>query len=542
VGKHKIDSLTKLYQQLPSIVEELSSDPQLTVAAAANLSYTFVQGGYQIDSRRSYALQARNCRWAAMNIGEECLMRKRAENASKKTLRGGEMVTDRWRLAQPPQVLFCCLFLMALIAGFGIPAARAEEAPAAAAQNEQLPALLQPDSPDYRTPRAGEGFRTNVFGREITVQPSDRRSNTSMDVGAAVYTPGADNRAVIPFGSIYLWRRPNDETLLRADVVGVYNDVFFAHAPAYLKPFEWVLTFDSYTLPIAQYELVDGKSVKSEELNWGYVRPGFGLGYRRDVSPGHPDNMLAVDLTIEPGFLYFAKGSDTAGNYVVPEDTFELREHLQLRWDAFERNLLSLPHQGFAAGADLIQGNRFNWKNWGVDGSQSADGGRDYLSFAGYFLAAGGVPGVDSDRSRLIGSLHGGVGNNLDRFSAPRLGGGVQTLGEEYGSTWRPILPGSIIQEYFPKHYLVAACEYRWEALFFTYLSLDASVGWLDRLRQIGSDISSKNDVVSSLGARLTTGFFFDTRMQLAYNYNFSEIRDGHYGGDEIVLHFSRNF
>jgi hypothetical protein len=425
--------------------------------------------------------------------------------------------------------------------GFGISAARAEEAPLAATQDEQL-SVLQPDSPDYRTPRAGEGFRTNVFGREITVQPSDRRLVTATDLGVAFYTPGADNSGVIPFGDIYLWRRPNDETLLRADIVGVYNDIFFSHALDYRRPFEWVVTFNSYTLPFAQYELVDGESVKSEELLWGYVRTGFGLGCRWDVSPGHPDNMLAVDLTIEPGFLYFAKGSDTAGNFVVPENTFELREHLQLRWDAFERNLLSLPHQGFAAGADLIQGNRFDWNNWGVNGSQSADGGRNYLSFAGYLLAAGGVPGVDSDRYRLVGSLHGGIGNNLDRFSAPRVGGGVQTMGEEYGSAWRPILPGSIIQEYFPKHYLVAAGEYRWEALFFTYLSLDASVGWLDRLRQIGSDISSKNDVVSSLGARLTTGFFFDTRMQLAYNYNFSEIRDGHYGGDEIVLHFSRNF
>lgn len=113
-------------------------------------------------------------------------------------------------------------------------------------------------------------------------------------------------------------------------------------------------------------------------------------------------------------------------------------------------------------------------------------------------------------------------------------------MGEEYGSTWRPILPGAVIQEFFPKHYLVAVGEYRWEALFFTYLSLDASVSWLDRMRQAGTETISKNDVFSSLGARVTTGFFFDTRMQLAYNYNFSVIRHGQYGGHEVVLHFSR--
>jgi len=44
------------------------------------------------------------------------------------------------------------------------------------------------------------------------------------------------------------------------------------------------------------------------------------------------------------------------------------------------------------------------------------------------------------------------------------------------------------------------------------------------------------------LSARLTTGFFLDSRMQLAYNYNFSEIRKDGRGGHEIVLHFSRDF
>jgi hypothetical protein len=539
VGEHKIDSLKKLTQRLPSILEQINSDSQLPIAAIAGPFSASEE--LRLSERFPKIMLASSQKLPpGYNKYRQRPPHDKGGVCTKTTLRS-ETMRNLWGPSRLLQVLFCCLFLISAIAEFGILPARAEEAAAPAVQDEQLP-MLQPDSPDYRTPRAGEGFRANVFGREITVQPNDRRSNTSMDVGAAFYTPGADNRGVIPFGSIYLWRRPNDQTLLRADVVGVYNDVFFARSPASLSPFEWVLTFDSYTLPFAQYELLDGESVKSEELYWGYVRPGFGLGYRRDVSPGHPDNMLAVDLTIEPGFLYFASASNTAHDYVVPESTFELREHLQIRWDAFERNLLSLPHQGFAAGADLIHGDRFDWKNWGVNGSQSADGGRDYLSFAGYILAAGGVPGVDSDRHRLLGSLHGGVGYNLDRFSAPRVGGGVQTMGEEYGSTWRPILPGSVIQEYFPKHYLVAAGEYRWEALFFTYLSLDASVGWLDRMRQIGTGISTKNDVFSSLGARLTTGFFFNTRMQLSYNYNFAEIRNGGYGGHEVVLHFSRDF
>ncbi len=410
---------------------------------------------------------------------------------------------------------------------------------------EQLPLLLHPDSPDYRTPREGEGFRAEVFGREITVNPRDGRSVSSIDIGLALYKPLPEDRQVVPFGALYLWRHSNDEDLFRAAIAGLYNDIFWAHASKTMEPFEMVATFNNYTLPFAQYELVDGRAAKSEELLWGYVRPGVGLGFRRTVSPGHQDNMMAIDATIEPGYLFFGKGSNTAGNFVVPENTFELREHLQLRWDALERNILSLPHEGFAFGCDLVHGNRSDWKNWGIDGSQLSNGGKDYLSFTGYIMKAGGVPGLDSDRHRLLAAVYGGTGYNLDRFSAPRIGGGDMPLGEEYGSTSDAVLPGAVIQEYFPKHYLFAVGEYRWEALFFTYLSLNGSAGWVDRLRQTGPDITdttSKDNFFSSVGARLTTGFFLDSRMQLAYNYNFSEIRKDGRGGHEIVLHFSRDF
>jgi hypothetical protein len=434
-------------------------------------------------------------------------------------------------------IFICGIFPIGSFSQLGT-AAWAEEHPSAASQDEQLP-LLQPGSPDYRTPLAGEGFRAKVFGKEITVHPRDRRSVSDWDLGAAVNLPTPDSKGIIPMGAIYLWRHPNDQTLFRGDLAGVYDDIFYSRAFSRTGSFEWVFTFDNYTVPIAQYELVEGESVKSEELLWGYVRPGFGIGYRRQVSPGHQDNMAAVDLTIEPGFLFFDDGSKTAADFVVPHNGFEIREHLQLRWDALDRNIMSLPHRGFAAGADLVHGNRTNWENWGVNGSQDAGSGRDYISFTGYLVAAGGVPGIRSERDRLVGSLYGGVGRHLDRFSAPRIGGGVAPMGEEYGSTWRPILPGSVIQEFFPDHYVIATAEYRRELLFFTYLSFDASLGWLDRLKQTDNGVISKNGVFPAVGAKLTTGFLFNTRLQLAYNYNFRVIRNGHHGGHEIVFHFS---
>ncbi len=257
-------------------------------------------------------------------------------------------------------------------------------------------------------------------------------------------------------------------------------------------------------------------------------------------------HVRVADLLLDgdPPQIHITHAKRHADRYVpiLPALADELRTHLQLRWDAFERNLLELPHQGFAAGGDLIYGRRTDWENWGLDGSESARNGRDYLLFTGYFLAAGPVPGVKSDRHRLIASIHAGIGHDLDRFSAQRVGGGFDPMGEEYEASSTPVLPGAVMHEFFPRHYLIATGEYRWEPVFFAYFGLDASVGRLDRLRQTGTETAWKNDVFTAVGARMTSGFLFNTRLELAYHYNFSVVRSGHEGGHEIILNVSRNF
>ncbi len=411
---------------------------------------------------------------------------------------------------------------------------------------------LQTDGGRYQTPLFGQGFRGNVFGREVTVAPFNTRSISSWDLGIDLAEPPPQDSELLPVGSLYFWRHPDSAHLLRAEVSGVYDDIFWARRLAVetskkpLPPggFEAVLTFNNFTLPLARAELVDGRALKSEELLWGYARAGLGVGYRRQVRPGNQDNMFAAGLMFEPGFLFFDRGPDTAGAFSVPENTLELRAHLQVRLDALKRNILKLAHDGYAAGADLVYGHRTDWRDWGTDGAEKAAHGRNYLSFAGYFLKAGDVPwATGSSRQRLIASLNGGVGYHLDRFSAPRVGGGPDPLGEEYGSTWIPVLPGASIWEFFPHHYIIFTGEYRFEPVFFTYLGLDAAAGWLDRLRNqnTGGGPVTKNDVMSSVGTRITTGFFFNTRLQIAYNYNFSVVRKGSYGGHELLIQLSGN-
>jgi hypothetical protein len=110
----------------------------------------------------------------------------------------------------------------------------------------------------------------------------------------------------------------------------------------------------------------------------------------------------------------------------VPDSTFELRVRWQLRLDQLTRNLLDLPHRGYALGADAVWGWRADSDAWGLPGTEfhSGDEGRDYVQATGYVFAIGDLPFVASERWRLFGSAHGGAGSGVDRFSAQRVGGG----------------------------------------------------------------------------------------------------------------------
>lgn len=425
------------------------------------------------------------------------------------------------------------LALAALTVLGGSAAARAE--PAA----ELLPPLREPGAP-YRTPRAGEGFHTQLFGDPIEITPRDRRSVTALQVGSAFTAPGPSGAEVIPYGALFLFRRPDPDHFLEAILIGIQNDVLFARSPRGFGPFEYLLTLETSTVPVARSDLVGGERLKEEQLLWGFVRGGLGLGYRTDVAPGAADNMFSAALLVQPGFFFFDDGSDTRDDFVVPRDTFELRARLRVTHDAFERNLLEMVHRGFGFGLDASIGHRARWDDWGVQAREKAGSTQTFASLLGYAKFAAGLPGA-SERHRLIGALHFTVGDDLDRFSAPRIGGGPD--GDEFKAIARPLIPGAVIEEFHPKHYVVALAEYRYELLFFTYLSLRTSLTWLDRDRLRAGTVRHENDWLPSLGARITTGFPFRLWLRLDYNYNFGVIRRGdELGGHEVVLALAREF
>ena len=414
---------------------------------------------------------------------------------------------------------------------------------------------IDESAPDYRTPRAGEGIRTRIFGRDVAVPARDRRSTSAWDLGIDSWYRWPEDARVLPFGSLYFWRRPSEASFLRATIVGLYDDITYAHALADESPFEAVLTFENDTVPSDSAEYVDGERIKRQELMQGEVRAGVGLGYRRQVQAGFggvrlldhvpphsPDNQLSLSARIEPALLYFDQGKDMVHAFRVPDDTLELRGHLQMRFDSLERNLLELAHRGLALGADAWQGWREDWGKWGIGKEESSKDRPRMLQ--GYGVIAGGIPGL-GEGHRVIGSVYAGVGSNLDRFSAPHIGGGPSD--DEFLELAQPIVPGAGIDEFWPDHYAVGIAEYRYELFFFTYLSARASVAQLDRDRFVVNRFDPgpthrQDDTLTSLGARLTTGFLFSTRLRLDYNYNFDVIRNDRHGANEFLFNVSRSF
>ena len=439
------------------------------------------------------------------------------------------MKNSRVLFRNPVFVVLCLTFFL-LSSVLGEDNKSAEES----AQLDQLP-YLTPEQADENTPLSGNGFRTHVLGDEVTVPAWNRRSFRAWQIGLQINLPAPDDRLILPFGALFWWERPeSNEHIFYGESVLVFNDIFFARRLEPSSSFEIVHTFNSYTIPVALDEVVDGQAINSEELLYGYVRPGIGVGYREQIGP-YNENMFAFDLIVEPGYLYFHSGSDTSVNFIKPQDTFEIRTRMELRLDQLARNVLNMAHEGYATGANFTYGHRASWDNWGTNGQESS-AGQNYINFNAYLVGGTKVPFVDSERHRLLGYLHAGIGHNLDRFSAERIGGGPNPKGDAYNEIWRPILPGASVWEYTPDNYAIAAAEYRWAATFFTYLSASGGLGTLNPLRQTATGTQRRQTLFPFLGAQVVTGFFGDTRLTLSYNHNWGVIRDGESGGNELML------
>jgi hypothetical protein len=342
-----------------------------------------------------------------------------------------------------------------------------------------------------------------------------------------------------------MWRNwENDNQRFRGTFSGVVNNLYYQRGLTSMSPWFAVLTFENVILPFGRAEYVEGQRIRDVELEWNYVFGGIGLGYRSSLFPWNQDNAFELALTYEPGFRWFDRTSKTAGNFIVPQDTYEGRTHLRVRVDMLERNLIELLHQGVAFGGDVFYGHRAQWRRWGGTefDTPDPDKERTYVSASIYAAMADRLPLLNNERHRLIATIYGGIGKNLDRFSTFRLPG--RPTGSEWEALSLPLIPGVAFNELFPRKYAIANLTYRYEALFFLYPYIRGTWAAVERprFRQDGS-INIQVDMLPALGTGVVSGAPWQSQIEVNYSYNFGMFRDRQgpeKGGHSLMVFWSK--
>ncbi|MEO8324342.1 MAG: hypothetical protein ABI618_00720 [Nitrospirota bacterium] len=323
----------------------------------------------------------------------------------------------------------------------------------------------------------------------------------------------------------------------------LFNDIQYQRGLTSTSPWFTVMTFENVVIPFGRYEYVEGQTIKGVELEWNYIFAGFGLEFRTSLFPWYQDNVFEFSLTYEPGYRWFDGSSKTSPDFIVPRNTYEGRVHARLRVDKLERNLMELLHQGFAFGGDVLYGHRANWQPWGGSefGTPDSDKERTYMSASMYAAMAEKMPWAN-EQHRLIVTVYGGIGHDLDRFSTFRLPG--RPTGYEWEALSRPLIPGVAFNELFPRKYAIANFTYRYEALFFLYPYIRGTWSAIERAR-FNRDGSIRNevDMLPAVGGGVVSGAPWGSQIEVNYRYNFGIYRDRHgpkLGGDSIVVFWSK--
>lgn len=394
-----------------------------------------------------------------------------------------------------------------------------------------------PPTAPYHTPLAGEAGRATLLGYPVDIPAVDRGHMTSITVGGSLLNTKQGDTRGLPVAA--LWLRRIWEGSRTRDLVSV-----FVNELEYDKSFgnlELVGHFENNTIPGGRAELVHNREVKATSQAWGTLLGSLGPGLRFPTAPYQVDNDLRIQLLGRAGYFYAARTDETGSSQLLPPDTLLYGARLRVRYDDLRRNLLELPHRGFATGFDLDYLSRESWRDLGTAGNTQT-GHRDYLQATGYLVGAGGIPGL-SERDRVVMSLYGGTtaDNRGDRYNAFRINGGP--FPSEADDLARVHYTGIIFDDILATQYGTASLGYRRELTFFLYLSLIGSYLWADRATaalDTGQVVFKSSSALSST-VSLDTAFLWNSEVYLAYVWDSGVIRSGK-AGSGLLLTWNKLF
>ena len=403
--------------------------------------------------------------------------------------------------------------------------------------------LADADDGLYHTPLAGKRLETEIFGEKVLVEARDRGNVKAVSLGAVGFTPNIGGETVLPMFAFYLKLTWPNARRLRATLSGLVNTIDFAEefgGPELL--FHW----ENNTIPFETTEIIDGESIDESAVTWGTFSGWVGAGYKIDFWPHEVDNNVRFGIYYHGGYEYHQRGDDIDPASVTATDTYVHGLRLRLRVDAFQRNIMELPHLGVAFGGDVVFARRDHWRGFGNPNTVFFNGAktRDYYRASGYVVVATPLPFL-SERHRFVGYLHAGYmeAGELDRYNAFRLGGGPAPT--ESDDLARNPLPGSVFDQFIVEDYLVATLEYRFELFFFLYLHARFTWALIKApTRQDSPDnrIRLRREQEYSATAAMTSGFLWNSRLLFEYTYDIRGAFRGSEEGHSFMVMISKSF
>lgn len=230
--------------------------------------------------------------------------------------------------------------------------------------------------------------------------------------------------------------------------------------------------------------------------------------------------------TYEWGYTDYSRDDDTSSNFTLAPDG--LFQTLKLNGGSGKLKSSNYSPSGwdFNFGAEATF--RDHWRRWGPPNLWDSPSEFQKFQLNSTYVAS------SFGEQKIISKLSGGVGNDLDRLSAFKLGGSLTGLPEAF------VLHGFYTREIFAEDFVLLNLDYLIPILKEQQLALHF---YLDGAATRRGDIPDRDfhDWVGS-GAGMSFKGWWETDWLIGYGYGINAQRGADLGGHEIFTQMSKKF
>lgn len=338
------------------------------------------------------------------------------------------------------------------------------------------------------------------------------------------YNQPIEGRSPISGYAFFYYNKPsfldNTNLTLRLAVAPVYLDSELGFSQLLSPNTDFGLGLAGGGFADSYYEVRQGKFLPEESFTGDGATLSANIYHLFNPTQRIPLNAV---LRGEIHYATFERDSDTAPNFVLPEDMTSFNVRTGLRFGGREPLMspdLAMELSAWYEGEFRLDSGPYGFNNdRSVVASSHLFWGRALLAYT-----------LPESKHNFLVSITGGSSVNADRFSAYRLGG-LLPLASEFPLS----LPGYFYQELSAKRFALLNGNYSYPIDAKKRWSLTAvgSVAYVDYLPGLEQPGHWNSGVGGGIGYRSTSDAW---QVLLDYGYGFNAIRDHGRGGQSIGI------